>query len=870
MVDLVILDGFPDDGDKKSQIDPNPKCGKAEVKKSLKRKRALFGENVSEEEKESLVSKYRREIDGLVGYFKDVLSQKVHLNDRGCYPTNTIIACLLEENHLPFSKLVEEIYEKLKSREEVTLVSVRSNVLFIGQRSMYGITNPDADVLEDDSELCLWCWETRDMKLLPKSQRGILNIRRICRKKIYERITALSAMISALLLPADQHNHKMELTKASENVGKTLNQEQICSFVETLLQKNGAVMAEKETRLKEKDLIKELERNKREAEKEKKRMDRELQKERLQSERELKRLQEEAEKEERRREKEETELKKQLKRQQDEAEKDQRRREKEEAELKRQLAVQKQASIMDRFLKSRKNNSDDQDNRLATKASTLESSAKSKMIISPVTLSMDAFLSRNDCIDTPDLFRSHRVSWNELGKSIRCNKSHWGVRHKPKVALFTELKLQGSSIEDGLSGKITTANKRFTCSEVRDVVDLYPAKVADGWEGTVAEHRSCNNNVGIPSHDMQLCNRPKKLLQFDKSHRPAYYGTLSAKSDIVGPCKPFKKDPNLDYDIESDEEWEEEDPGESLSDCDKDDEEENLEEGNLKADDDDGSDDSSFMVPDGYLSENEGVQVDGMESDVADDEVRSSPSCVQDVESEELRVLLRQQKHLQDLTEHALRRNQPLIISNLMHEKDVLMMADGLSGIPKAEQTCLQALSMRPCPGGIFIDISAYPFSLPEDGEFCESQSKDSTSHGLPVVAMLDLDLRETVLSILSCPYGMNRVVESLQKKFPVVPKTQLRTKVREVSDFVDNHWQVKKEILDKLGLSTTSEKGIARTKGIAAFFSKRCLPPAGEDVNASESESSPQPCRKPEICHDEQRVPECRLNRECTSVSCD
>lgn len=47
-----------------------------------------------------------------------------------------------------------------------------------------------------------------------------------------------------------------------------------------------------------------------------------------------------------------------------------------------------------------------------------------------------------------------------------------------------------------------------------------------------------------------------------------------------------------------------EDPGESLSDCDKDDEEENVEEGNLRTDDEDGSEDG-FFVPDGYLSENE-------------------------------------------------------------------------------------------------------------------------------------------------------------------------------------------------------------------------------------------------------------------------
>lgn len=44
---------------------------------------------------------------------------------------------------------------------------------------------------------------------------------------------------------------------------------------------------------------------------------------------------------------------------------------------------------------------------------------------------------------------------------------------------------------------------------------------------------------------------------------------------------------------------------------------------------------------------------------------------------------------------------------------------------------------------------------------------------------------------IQSCSQSMNKVVESLQQKFPTVSKLQLRNKVREISDFVDNRWQV-------------------------------------------------------------------------------
>ncbi|XP_066491032.1 chromatin assembly factor 1 subunit A [Tiliqua scincoides] len=89
-----------------------------------------------------------------------------------------------------------------------------------------------------------------------------------------------------------------------------------------------------------------------------------------------------------------------------------------------------------------------------------------------------------------------------------------------------------------------------------------------------------------------------KLLQFCENHRPAYWGTWNKKSSTLSPRNPWSKDEKLlDYEVESDEEWEEEEPGESLSHSEGDDDEDGEEE-----DDDDG-----FFVPHGYLSEDEGV-----------------------------------------------------------------------------------------------------------------------------------------------------------------------------------------------------------------------------------------------------------------------
>jgi len=57
-----------------------------------------------------------------------------------------------------------------------------------------------------------------------------------------------------------------------------------------------------------------------------------------------------------------------------------------------------------------------------------------------------------------------------------------------------------------------------------------------------------------------------KLLQFHENYRPAYYGTWRKHSSIISARRPWQRDTSFfAYDVDSDEEWEEEEPGESLS-----------------------------------------------------------------------------------------------------------------------------------------------------------------------------------------------------------------------------------------------------------------------------------------------------------------
>lgn len=769
------------------------------AKKATKRKRVELA--MSTEEREARIDALREEVDGLIKYYKEYNnSGNVMFNvesDKANCSGNSMIACFLEESSLPLSKLVESIFDTVKEKEgSMTPASVKSSVLLIGQRSFYGVQNPNADVLEDECPSSLWCWETRDLKLLPKSSRGALKIRRTCRKKIHERITAVSAAITELMKSENPSGQKV--MKASERLGKVLSEAEIRLLVEKMEEKNGVDVAEKEVKKEEKLVVKQLEKNKREVEKEKMRMERELLKEKLQSEKELRRLQDEAEKEEKRRD---NEMRKQLKKQQEEAEKEQRRREKEEAEQKKQLALQKQASILERFLKKSKSGSPLQADQSLVKASGTETSPMQRVHVpESVIQSMDNALSLKDEFDEKEVWKVHLDSWHRLGH-CSSKKRHWGIRQTPKTVVVRELKL---------------TNRGLPCEESPGL-----EKFDDG-----------------SVFGSQKFNRSKQLLQFDKSHRPAFYGHWPKKSEVVRARCPLVKDPDLDYEIDSDEEWEEEEPGESLSDCDKEDDDETMEENLSKVDDEDESEDG-FFVPDGYLSENEGVEVERMDHSNLVEDVKSSPNCVQ-LETEELSVLYRQLKHLNSLTEHALRKNRPLVILNLMHEKSRSLSTQDHS---ESEQTCLQALSIRAFPVGPAIEILAGDDVQEVVQEDCPSSSKGGVGPVASGTAISDSDLPEIVSIIQSCPHGINKVVGALRSKFPNIPKSQLGNKVREISSFADNRWQVKKDILDKYGLSSSPEKTARRTKSIAAFFSKRCLPPAGKTTNPNQV--SPQSMEK-------------------------
>lgn len=138
---------------------------------------------------------------------------------------------------------------------------------------------------------------------------------------------------------------------------------------------------------------------------------------------------------------------------------------------------------------------------------------------------------------------------------------------------------------------------------------------------------------------------------------------------------------------------------------------------------------------------------DEMDSDEYYEEARNVPSSEQPVHCKEFVTMLQQQKYLNNLTEHALKKNQPLIILNLMHEKIVLLSDEELTGLEKLERMCLQTLSVRPMPGLPSINITSESDAVAKDLETSSNKSSITTPLGTGV-ALQDSDLPQMVSCI--------------------------------------------------------------------------------------------------------------------------
>lgn len=215
---------------------------------------------------------------------------------------------------------------------------------------------------------------------------------------------------------------------------------------------------------------------------------------------------------------------------------------------------------------------------------------------------------------------------------------------------------------------------------------------------------------------------PMKLLQFHQNYRPAYWGTWRKRSSHISPRCPLRQDKDLlDYEVDSDEEWEEEEPGESLSHSEGEDEE---------GGEEDDEDDDGFFVPHGYLSEDEGALE---EEDGGDLEKQKLQQKLKAKEWDELMSSKKKMKFLEPVLKGCVWEGQGQIPE--VFQSYALCLIEPLSkpdNSPSPEEQSVKSQQQAHLLGQLLPllhgNINSSKVIITEFQEFCRQQTSSSTS----------------------------------------------------------------------------------------------------------------------------------------------
>jgi len=328
--------------------------------------------------------------------------------------------------------------------------------------------------------------------------------------------------------------------------------------------------------------------------------------------------------------------------------------------------------------------------------------------------------------------------------------------------------------------------------------------------------------------------------------RPAYWGSgvppgrPGSRSAAVTGRRPFARDPETEYEVDgalfdSGDEWEEEEEGENLddSDADGDDEDERADRG------EDEDDKEGFVVPDGYLSEEENAKGDDeilADADDAEDAEdaedaalglglepglgpepgsRLAPEAADDARAKRDRA----RAELSRWMDRARRLNRPLVIAAFA--RDAEGAAEGESAAVSAGAHLLQALAQaRFRAPAVAPGTSAPPairmFRARRDGEEVASGaglgSADAggASKRRRLCDFPEEMTRALVEFLLASAPKMNKetataaFAESRSDDATELAKTAVRAKIGDVAErnVNDRRWEIKPEALAAAGLT--------------------------------------------------------------------
>lgn len=271
-----------------------------------------------------------------------------------------------------------------------------------------------------------------------------------------------------------------------------------------------------------------------------------------------------------------------------------------------------------------------------------------------------------------------------------------------------------------------------------------------------------------------------KLLQFCENVRPPYWGTWRKSTDAIGGRRPFARHMMLDYEVDSDEEWEEEEPGESLSGTEEE-----------KESEDDYEVDNEFFVPHGYLSEDE--EKDG------DDPV--SP------ESMKARLKARQEEFQADMKQSC-RTLQPLVIGCTWQGISAVMASSHDSPDPLAEFAAVFVISSIPIVPSWEADSKPEMALSSTRGTKARSIPQEAmphlirmlhgnTSNKIAILQKFTAFWEKHAKSASSNPSA----TPSAESGATIISKRQFVHTIRSIARYSGNCWVVNQETLDKYEL---------------------------------------------------------------------
>lgn len=341
-------------------------------------------------------------------------------------------------------------------------------------------------------------------------------------------------------------------------------------------------------RLKEQEQMKEAKQKQREERKRKLEEENEVKKRQRLEQRKAKEEEKEAQRKQQIEEKKKKQMEKQQKKEQEEQERLEKKKAKEEERNKKQQ--ESEAKQEERRKKQEERNKAEEEKKLKEAAFLMKKEKQSQMfkgffsVQAPVVVKKPEvqgwfapFEVKKNMVLAPCIRRDQEdLALDELDQ---------GMQSQSSSSLYLDQLKSGSKPRKGVR----------TPGPVRPVPESMEVDVPS------EETSSKKSKQKKPEGPKKPEGLKMKMLQFHENYRPAYYGTWQKESSAITGRNPFHKDEDtFDYEVDSDDEWEE--PGESLSNSEGEDED-----GDGDGDDEE---EDGFFVPHGYLSAGEGGEDD--------------------------------------------------------------------------------------------------------------------------------------------------------------------------------------------------------------------------------------------------------------------